>query len=64
MRVQCDVCERAAASVMCCADEAVLCVDCDLRVHAANKLANKHHRVPLHARVGDSPRCDICQVSE
>jgi hypothetical protein len=38
-----------------------LCTDCDTKVHAANKLANKHQRVPLMAPT-DAPRCDICQV--
>eukprot|EP00271_Cylindrocystis_brebissonii_P007573 TRINITY_DN21136_c0_g1_i1.p1 TRINITY_DN21136_c0_g1~~TRINITY_DN21136_c0_g1_i1.p1 ORF type:complete len:351 (-),score=74.80 TRINITY_DN21136_c0_g1_i1:342-1394(-) len=61
MRVQCDVCEKALAAVMCCADEAALCTQCDLRVHAANKLASKHQRVSLLAPTGDPPTCDICQ---
>eukprot|EP00897_Mesotaenium_endlicherianum_P006436 jgi/Mesen1/5820/ME000296S05105 len=61
MRLQCDVCERNLAAVMCCADEAALCVECDLRVHAANKLANKHQRVALLPSAGDPPTCDICQ---
>ncbi|RRT84149.1 hypothetical protein BHE74_00012436 [Ensete ventricosum] len=47
MKIQCDVCERAAAAVLCCADEAALCWSCDEKVHAANKLAGKHQRVPL-----------------
>lgn len=61
MRIQCDACEQAAASVICCADEAALCRDCDIKVHKANKLASKHKRLPL---LGTSPklsRCDICQ---
>lgn len=62
MRVQCDVCEKNKAAVMCCADEAALCTSCDTRVHAANKLANKHVRVPLVGQL-ESPKCDICQVS-
>jgi hypothetical protein len=33
--------------VLCCADEAVLCWACDDKIHAANKLASKHQRVPL-----------------
>jgi hypothetical protein len=61
MKIQCDVCESNKATVICCADEAALCTDCDTRVHAANKLANKHQRVPLMAPT-DAPRCDICQV--
>lgn len=61
MRIQCDACEQAAASVICCADEAALCTECDIKVHKANKLASKHKRLPL---IGTSPklsRCDICQ---
>lgn len=52
---------------MCCADEAALCSACDQKVHAANKLAGKHQRVPLisgNASGSASPRvpkCDICQ---
>lgn len=55
--------------MLCCADEAALCAACDEEVHAANKLAGKHQRVPL---LSDSPaasatpavpKCDICQVS-
>eukprot|EP01018_Ginkgo_biloba_P019205 Gb_06624 [translate_table: standard] len=59
MRVQCDGCEKAGASFFCCADEAALCGVCDSRVHDANKLASKHHRLCLLER--DLPRCDICQ---
>jgi hypothetical protein len=61
MKIQCDVCERNKAAVLCCADEAALCTDCDTRVHAANKLANKHQRIHLMSP-SDAPRCDICQV--
>lgn len=60
--MQCDVCEKAHATVLCCADEASLCADCDTRVHAANKLASKHQRVPLlYPSPQDLPCCDICQ---
>ncbi|KAI5077801.1 hypothetical protein GOP47_0007625 [Adiantum capillus-veneris] len=60
MKLQCDVCVQAAATLFCCADEAALCAECDLRVHAANKLAGKHERLPLTL---DHPpsSCDICQ---
>ncbi|KAJ3671565.1 hypothetical protein LUZ60_007644 [Juncus effusus] len=64
MKIQCDVCERAEAAVLCCADEAALCWACDDVVHAANKLAGKHQRVPLLPRINpssDHPLCDICQ---
>ncbi|PRQ30892.1 putative transcription factor interactor and regulator LIM family [Rosa chinensis] len=59
MKIQCNVCETAEANVLCCADEAALCWACDEKVHAANKLASKHQRVPLSA--SHMPKCDICQ---
>lgn len=62
MKIQCNVCEAAEAKVLCCADEAVLCWECDEKVHAANKLANKHQRVPLSTSSSHMPKCDICQV--
>ncbi|XWS35288.1 hypothetical protein CRYUN_Cryun21dG0113100 [Craigia yunnanensis] len=61
MKIQCDVCERAPATVMCCADEAALCAKCDVEVHAANKLASKHRRLLLQCLSNKLPRCDICQ---
>lgn len=39
MKIQCNVCETAEAAVLCCADEAALCLACDEKVHTANKLA-------------------------
>ncbi|CAN6235475.1 unnamed protein product [Urochloa humidicola] len=62
MRIQCDACEGAAATVVCCADEAALCARCDVEIHAANKLASKHQRLPLGGGgESDLPRCDVCQ---
>ncbi|XP_072981515.1 B-box zinc finger protein 24-like isoform X1 [Typha angustifolia] len=61
MKIQCDVCEKAPASVICCADEAALCVSCDVEIHAANKLASKHQRLLLECLSNKLPRCDICQ---
>ncbi|CAN4102994.1 unnamed protein product [Withania somnifera] len=61
MKIQCNVCEVAEANVLCCADEAALCWSCDEKVHAANKLASKHQRVPLSASSSSMPKCDICQ---
>eukprot|EP00249_Psilotum_nudum_P008227 c21131_g1_i1 orf=409-1500(-) len=62
MKIQCDVCEKASATLLCCADEAALCAECDTRVHAANKLASKHQRVLLISPPpNDSNCCDICQ---
>ena len=62
MKIQCNVCEAAEAAVLCCADEAALCWACDEKVHAANKLAGKHQRVPLSVSSSSLPKCDICQV--
>ncbi|KAJ9183038.1 hypothetical protein P3X46_006957 [Hevea brasiliensis] len=61
MKIQCNVCEAAEANVLCCADEAALCWACDEKVHAANKLASKHQRVPLSGSSPQMPKCDICQ---
>ncbi|KAJ1279878.1 hypothetical protein BS78_04G189400 [Paspalum vaginatum] len=61
MKIQCDACEGAAATVVCCADEAALCARCDVEIHAANKLASKHQRLPLEALSAKLPRCDVCQ---
>ncbi|GFP95809.1 B-box zinc finger protein 25 [Phtheirospermum japonicum] len=61
MKIQCDVCEKASATVICCADEAALCATCDVEVHAANKLASKHQRLLLNCLTNKLPSCDICQ---
>ncbi|KVI10547.1 B-box zinc finger protein 22-like [Cynara cardunculus var. scolymus] len=61
MKIQCNVCEMAEATVLCCADEAALCSTCDEKVHAANKLASKHQRVHLSTYNSQMPMCDICQ---
>ncbi|CAN8246656.1 unnamed protein product [Cochlearia groenlandica] len=61
MKMQCEVCEKAEAEVLCCSDEAVLCKQCDINVHEANKLFQRHHRVALQKNAATSPLCDICQ---
>ncbi|XP_062022650.1 B-box zinc finger protein 20-like [Rosa rugosa] len=62
MKIRCDVCDKAEATVFCSADEAALCDVCDRRVHHANKLASKHKRFfLLQPTCKDSPHCDICQ---
>ncbi|KAJ4954887.1 hypothetical protein NE237_011670 [Protea cynaroides] len=61
MKIQCDVCEKAPATLICCADEAALCAKCDIEVHQANKLASKHQRLLLQSFSNKLPRCDICQ---
>ena len=69
MKVLCSACEAAEARVVCCADEAALCARCDRDVHDANRLAGKHHRLPLLSAASNppavsAPNCDICQVLE
>lgn len=69
MKVLCSACEAAEARVVCCADEAALCARCDRDVHAANRLAGKHYRLPLLSAASNppavsAPNCDICQVLE
>lgn len=61
MKIQCNVCEMAEATVLCCADEAALCWICDEKIHAANNLASKHQRVLLSTSNSQMPKCDICQ---
>ena len=41
MKIQGDICEKAQATVICCANEAALCAKCYIEVHAANKLTTK-----------------------
>lgn len=43
----CDACEQNAATVFCPSDNAKLCPDCDEEMHRANKLMQRHVRVPL-----------------
>ncbi|XP_004292420.1 PREDICTED: B-box zinc finger protein 20-like [Fragaria vesca subsp. vesca] len=62
MKIRCNFCDKAEATVFCSADEAALCDVCDRRVHHANKLASKHKRFfLLQPTCKDSPQCDICQ---
>ncbi|XP_019176607.1 PREDICTED: zinc finger protein CONSTANS-LIKE 4-like [Ipomoea nil] len=48
----CDSCKRASATVFCRADTAFLCLSCDSKIHAANKLASRHARVLV---------CEVCE---
>ncbi|BFG17998.1 hypothetical protein CerSpe_042720 [Prunus speciosa] len=48
----CDSCKSATATLFCRADSAFLCVNCDAKIHAANKLASRHARVWL---------CEVCE---
>ncbi|KAJ0802184.1 putative transcription factor C2C2-CO-like family [Helianthus annuus] len=48
----CDSCKTTSASLFCRADSAYLCIPCDGKVHAANKLASRHERVWM---------CEVCE---
>lgn len=48
----CDSCKAAPATVFCRADSAFLCMACDSKIHAANKLASRHGRVWV---------CEVCE---
>ncbi|GAB4836704.1 hypothetical protein Ancab_001617 [Ancistrocladus abbreviatus] len=48
----CDSCKSATATLFCRADSAFLCLTCDSKVHAANKLASRHARVWV---------CEVCE---
>ena len=63
----CSACDSAEVSILCCANDVALYARRDREVHAANRLAGKHQRLPLLAPGGQSaavapPKCDICQV--
>ncbi|PQQ04367.1 zinc finger protein CONSTANS-LIKE 5 [Prunus yedoensis var. nudiflora] len=48
----CDSCKNCAAALFCRADSAFLCLTCDAKIHAANKLATRHERVWM---------CEVCE---
>jgi hypothetical protein len=62
MKIQCDMCEKAPATVICCADEAALCAKCDVEVHAANKLSSKHQRLLLQCYSSRIKQRDLSPV--
>ncbi|XP_058113820.1 zinc finger protein CONSTANS-LIKE 4-like [Magnolia sinica] len=48
----CDSCKSSSALLFCRADSAFLCIECDGKVHGANKLASRHERVWM---------CEVCE---
>ncbi|XP_050216959.1 zinc finger protein CONSTANS-LIKE 4 [Mercurialis annua] len=48
----CDSCKSATATLFCRPDSAFLCINCDSKIHAANKLASRHARVFV---------CEVCE---
>lgn len=49
---RCDACKATPSTVFCKADMAFLCLTCDSKIHAANKLASRHARVWV---------CEVCE---
>ncbi|KAJ8538783.1 hypothetical protein K7X08_030079 [Anisodus acutangulus] len=49
---RCDACKTMPSTVFCKADLAFLCLPCDSKIHAANKLASRHARVCI---------CEVCE---
>jgi hypothetical protein len=62
MKTFCEVCTAAPATLVCCADDAVMCGSCDASIHTANPVVAKHERVAFKA-ASAKPNCDICQVN-
>ncbi|KAL0030550.1 hypothetical protein WJX79_003880 [Trebouxia sp. C0005] len=60
VKAVCDVCQHAEGSVYCFQESAVMCRDCDHRVHSASKIARTHERVSLTDE-SETSMCDICQ---
>ncbi|OVA15484.1 zinc finger protein [Macleaya cordata] len=61
MKIQCDVCEKAEAMVLCCADEAALCYSCDEKEKAGyffcledRALLCRHCDVSIHTATHSS----------
>ncbi|XP_031123592.1 zinc finger protein CONSTANS-LIKE 5-like [Ipomoea triloba] len=48
----CDYCKIAVALVFCRVDAVFMCLECDAKVHATNKLGSKHERVWV---------CEVCE---
>ncbi|KDP43803.1 hypothetical protein JCGZ_23011 [Jatropha curcas] len=49
---RCDSCKTAPAAAFCRADSAYLCLNCDSKIHGANKLVSRHERVWM---------CEVCE---
>ncbi|XP_074574818.1 zinc finger protein CONSTANS-LIKE 14-like isoform X3 [Curcuma longa] len=57
----CDHCGAAAVAVLYCqADSARLCLACDVDVHAANSLAQRHARAPICDNCASAPSVALC----
>ncbi|XP_004507813.1 zinc finger protein CONSTANS-LIKE 5 isoform X2 [Cicer arietinum] len=48
----CDSCKLSSAALFCRSHSAFLCINCDSRIHCANKLSSRHERVWM---------CEVCE---
>ena len=55
----CQSCEESPATIWCAADSAVLCADCDEKLHAVNHLTQRHVRVPVNERARSAGPCAV-----
>lgn len=58
----CDSCKSSAPLLFCRVDSAFLCLGCDSRIHAANKLASRHERVWMCAVCEQAPAAVTCKA--
>ncbi|XP_022966086.1 zinc finger protein CONSTANS-LIKE 5-like [Cucurbita maxima] len=58
----CDSCKTAAAAVYCRPDSAFLCLNCDTKIHGANKLASRHDRVWMCEVCEQAPAAVMCKA--
>ncbi|KAM7506896.1 hypothetical protein LguiA_017349 [Lonicera macranthoides] len=58
----CDMCRSATCTVYCRADSAYLCMGCDSRIHAANRVASRHERVWVCGACEQAPAAFICKA--
>lgn len=58
----CESCKSAPATLFCRADSAFLCMGCDGKIHAANKLASRHARVWMCEVCDQAPASVTCKA--
>ncbi|GMH23274.1 hypothetical protein Nepgr_025117 [Nepenthes gracilis] len=58
----CDSCNTLAALILCKAHSAFLCVGCDSKIHAANKLASRHERIWMCEVCNQAPAAVTCKA--
>ncbi|KAK7381166.1 hypothetical protein VNO78_33693 [Psophocarpus tetragonolobus] len=58
----CDTCRSAPCILYCHADSAYLCLSCDERVHAANRVASRHKRVLVCEACERAPAAFLCKA--